>query len=301
MAARANYVKIGLFVILGTGAAIALAIALGLLEARREIVSYDTFFGESVQGLEVGAPVKARGVTVGRVGKISFAPDAQMVDVRSDLDISTLKAMGVKAERHPPPNIRAQLASQGLLGGRFLALDVFDPATHPPPELTFAPPERYIPATRSVQKGLEDSATIALERLAQVMDAFVRNDLPGKIDNVVTRADEALLALQDGLNQLDREKLPARATKAIEAARTALESMSSALEGVPGESGLIASAQRTIGSFNEVGRNAGATTRDLGATLNEVRAAAAAIRSLAEQLERNPDMLVKGIGHPRAP
>jgi ABC-type transporter Mla subunit MlaD len=300
MAARANYVKIGLFVILGAGAAIAFAIVLGVLSARREIVSYESYFAESVQGLEVGAPVKARGVMIGRVGKISFAPDHRMVAVRSDLDISTLNSMGVKAER-PPPEVRAQLTSQGLVGTRFLALDVFDPATHPAPVLTFAPPERYIPATRSLQKTLEDSAATTLERLAQIMDTIVRDDVAGKLGSVVTHTDEALTELGHALEQVDREKLPARATRAIDAARSALEKVNGALGGGDGDAGLISSAQRTLGSFGEVGRNAGVTARDLGATLNEVRGAAAALRSLAEELERNPDMLVKGIGAPRTP
>lgn len=300
MAARPNYVKLGLFVILGVGAAIVFAITLGVLETRRETVSYVTYFAESVQGLEVGAPVKGRGVTLGRVGKITFAPDHQMVEVRSDLDVSTLEAMGLKQER-PSSDVRAQLASQGLVGTRFLALDFFDAKTHPPPVLSFPPPERYIPATRSFQKSLEDSATLALERIAQVMDSIVREGLTEKAVQAVTHADGALVELDQTLKRLDREKLPARTAKAIEDARVALARINKALDRIDGDAGLIVSAQGALTALGEVGHNANATTRDVGGTLNEFRAAATAIRNLAEELERNPDMLVKGLPGPRSP
>lgn len=301
MAARANYVKLGLFVILGTAAAIGLAIVLGVLHMRREIHSFVTYFGESVQGLEVGAPVKARGVTVGQVGKVTFAPDHQMVEVRSDLDVRTLAAMGIDARENPPSNVRVQLASAGLLGPRFLSMDFFDAKKHPPPTLSFAPSGHYIPSTPSLQKGLQDSATIVLDRLAQLMDTAVREGLPEKLAQAVTRADDALSTLDRTANEIDRAKLPARAASAIDDARGALAKMNKALDGVDGDAGLLTSAQRALGSVGQAGRNASATTRDLEGTIDEIRAAASAIRSLAEELERNPDMLVKGRSRPRSP
>src|SRR5579883_483815 len=123
MAARANYVKLGLFVVLGLVAVFTLGITAGALSLRRETNSYVTYFTESVQGLEVGAPVKARGVTIGRIDHITFAPDHETVAVKLDFYVRKLEAMGM-GRRPMPPNVRAQLASQGLLGARYVALDV---------------------------------------------------------------------------------------------------------------------------------------------------------------------------------
>jgi paraquat-inducible protein B len=248
----------------------------------------------------VGAPVKARGVTIGRVGNIRFAPDQKMVEVRTDLDVSTLRDMGLKAER-PPADVRAQLASQGLVGVRFISLDFVDPVANPPPVLTFKPSPKYIPSMTSMQKSLEDSATKALDRLAQLLDTIVRERITETIAQAVTHADEALTELEHGLQGLNREQLPGRAAKAIEDTRVAIDKINKAVQRVDGDGGVIATAQRALASFGEVGRNATVTTRDLGATLDDVRAAAASIRSLAEELERNPDMLVKGLGQPRSP
>ncbi len=301
MATRANYVKLGLFVILGLSAAATLAIIVGALKMRREKISYVTYFVESVQGLEVGAPVKDRGVTIGRVGNIAFAPDHEMVEVRSDLDVATLKAMGLKREGRMPPDVRAQLASQGLVGTRFLALDLFDPATNPLPVLSFTPPERYIPATRSVQKSLEESAAKTLNRLAEITDTLVRDGFAQKTVQAISRADTVLAELDQTLKQVDGARLPARTAKTIDDAHVAVDKINKALDRVDGEAGLIASAQRAIASFGEAGRNASTSTGDLGGTLSDIREAAAAIRNLAEELERNPDMLVKGRARPRSP
>jgi paraquat-inducible protein B len=231
-------------------------------------------------------------VTLGRVGKIGFAPDHRMVEVRMDFDVSTLRQMGVPKE--VPPDLRVQLESQGILGTRFVAIEFFDPATHPPPVLSFAPPENYIPSTPSLQKSLEDSLSTSLDRLAQIMDALVREGVTHKVVQALDDVDQLL-------GPWSREKLPARAASALDDARTALGKINKALDRVDGESGLISSAQGAVKTFGDAGKNADATARNLSATLNEMRAAAAAIRSLAEELERNPDMLIKGVDRPEAP
>ena len=48
---------------------------------REETVSFVTYFDESVQGLEVGAPVKLRGVPIGHAVDIGFAPDRRHIEV----------------------------------------------------------------------------------------------------------------------------------------------------------------------------------------------------------------------------
>jgi ABC-type transporter Mla subunit MlaD len=294
MATRANYVKLGLFVVIGVAAATALVIATSAVRLRRETISYVTYFDESVQGLEVSAPVEARGVLVGRVGGITFAPDHQMVEVRIEFDVASLVSMGMLQD-HPPPEVRAQLGSMGLVSGRrFIALDTFDPQTHPGPRLSFAAPARYIPSTPSVEKNLETLITKTLDRLSILADAFVRVGIAEKSARAVTDLDDVLTTLDGALRRLDRERLPARAANAIDDARVTIAKLNETLERVKGRDGLLTSAQHAAASVGEVGRNASAATRDLQSVLDEVHAAATAIRELAEQIEQNPDMLIKG-------
>jgi phospholipid/cholesterol/gamma-HCH transport system substrate-binding protein len=65
-------------------------------------------------------------------------------------------------------------------------------------------------------------------------------------------------------------------------------------ERLDGEPGLVTSAQRASEAVGDAARGSRDLGRELESTLQEVRRAAATIRRLADALDRNPDMLVKG-------
>jgi hypothetical protein len=67
------YFKLGLFVTLGICLAVAAVIVLGAGTLLREEILVESYFEESVQGLNVGSPVKFRGVQIGNVEEITFA------------------------------------------------------------------------------------------------------------------------------------------------------------------------------------------------------------------------------------
>src|SRR5215213_2917631 len=186
MAAPTNHYKLGLFVILGIAATIMIAVGLGAQSMRKETVTYHTYFNESVQGLDVGSPVKFRGVTIGHVSAIEVAPDHRHVEVIEELDEKDIKRLGL-AETNPvghglkkkelrfsiPPDLRAQLGSQGITGVKFIAIDFFDPKSNPPLPLPFAAADNTIPAATSMMKNLEDTISKAAEKLPELVDAVV--------------------------------------------------------------------------------------------------------------------------------
>lgn len=69
---KANYAKIGFFILSGVALVmVAIAIA-GARVFRTETVLAETYFTESVTGLDIGSAVKYRGVPVGTVKEIGF-------------------------------------------------------------------------------------------------------------------------------------------------------------------------------------------------------------------------------------
>src|SRR6516162_2762852 len=72
MPAEQKYFKLGFFV-LGASAILAVGIVLlgagSLFEKKYRV---ETYVDESIQGLDVGAPVKYRGVKVGELEKVDF-------------------------------------------------------------------------------------------------------------------------------------------------------------------------------------------------------------------------------------
>jgi paraquat-inducible protein B len=276
-----------------------------------------------VQGLDLGSPVKFRGVTIGNVAAIEIAPDHRMVDVVSELDTKEVKRMGLTeagskrgTDRFAvPPDLRAQLGSQGITGVKFIAIDFFDQKSNPPPQLPFpAPAEHYIPAAPSMMKNLEDSITKAMDRLPEMVDAVVmimgrvdrllatleKEDISGKAGSTLRHADEVMTTLQSALTRIDKQDLGGKAAVTITDLNVAVNKMNSVLDRLDGDRGLLASAQHATDAFGEMGRAGRGTQKDLEATLRDVAEAAEAIHSLVEAVERDPDMLLKGKTKPKA-
>lgn len=319
MSTPVNHTKIGVFVLLGLAALLATVVAFGAQRAKRETVTYHTYFNESVQGLELGAPVKFRGVTIGVVAAIEIAPDRRHVDVVQQLDVVDIRRMGLaeKSEKHGakthyrfivPPDLRAQLGSQGITGIKFVSIDFFDPKGNPAEQLPFAVPDETIPAAPSMMKSLEDSVTKAMDRLPELVDAVVtivtrvdglvatleREGVTEKTAAAITHADKVLTTLDRTLASVDRANVPEKAAKTLDDLQGAVGKMNALLDRVGGEAGLLASAQRATDTVGAVGRDAHGTTRQLDETLREVKDAASSIRTLADALEKDPDMLLKG-------
>ena len=317
MATRANYVKVGLFVIVGLLGVLGLGVALGTTATRREVAPVFTYFNESVQGLEVGAPVDFRGVKIGSVGEITIAPDHRMVQVRMDADVASMERLGLwqkgafKAKvppPAPPPDVRTQLGSQGLTGNRYVAVDFFDPAENPPPRLSFAPPANYVPAAKSLSKGLEDSVTKAMDRLAELADVTLT--VMGRVDHVIAElergragqvavvtlrhAQSAMGELDRTLQGLRRSNIPDKADATLAAVGAAVDRFGKLIGHLDAGDGLLATTQQSVAAFGGVGQNLDGATRDLSQTLAEIREAASAVRWLADELDRQPDVLVKG-------
>jgi paraquat-inducible protein B len=321
MATRTNPFKLGLFVLAAAAAAVVAAVLLGAASLTKDTARYHSYFNESVQGLDLGSPVKFRGVTIGTVADIAIAPDHRMVDVVSDLDTKEVARMGLAeagAKRGAvrfsmPPDLRAQLGSQGITGVKFVAIDFFDVKSNPPPQLPFpVPAGRYIPAASSMMKNLEDSITTAMDRLPEMVDAVVlimgrvdrllatleKEDVSGKAAATLAHADAAMTAVQAAVARIDRQDLGGKAAVTIVDLSVALNKLNAVLERLNGDGGLLQSVQHATDSFGELGRAGRGTQRDLEGTLRDVAEAAQAIHSLMDALERDPDMLLKGKSRP---
>jgi paraquat-inducible protein B len=317
MATPTNHYKLGLFVLVAFGAAVVAGVLLGAASLRKDTVRYHTYFNESVQGLDLGSPVKFRGVTIGSVSGIDIAPDHRTVDVVSELDTKEVKRMGLSeaGEKHGsvrfaiPPDLRAQLGSQGITGVKFVAIDFFDVKSNPPPQLTFPVPlNHYIPAAPSMMKNLEDSITKAMDRLPEMVDAVVmimgrvdrllatleKEDVSGKAAATLGHADAVMTTLQAAISRIDKQDLGGKAANTITELSVAVNKMNAVLDRLDGDKGLLASVQHASDSFGELGRAGRGTQHDLEATLRDVAEAAQAIHVLVDALERDPDMLLKG-------
>jgi paraquat-inducible protein B len=316
MAAPVNHWKLGLFVVVGVVLSLVTVTFLGAERLQKQVVSYQTYFDESVQGLEVGSPVKFRGVTVGTVSVIGIAADRRHVAVTSELatldldDLGLSVGKGHKSKIRVPPDLRMQVVSQGITGVKFLLIDFFDTKDNPVPELPFPVPENYIPAAVSTMKNLEDGIVRAVNRMPEIAEGIVQ--VLGKINRLlddvqggkllengaatVARANQVLASLQGVLKDSHIDKLSTQARDALALLNGTIERTNTLLTRLDGDRGLLASAQRATDAVGDVAVNARGLGPELEETLRDVQEFSGAIQRVADALERDPDMLLKGRG-----
>ena len=157
-------------------------------------------------------------------------------------------------------------------------------------------------------KNLEDTISKAMERLPEMVDAVVmimgrvdrmlatleKEDVSHKAVAALVHADEVLATIKQTVANIDNAHLGDKSAATIADIQVAIAKMNKVLDRVDGDKGLVASLQGATDAFGEMGRNGRATQRDLDNTLRDVSEAAESIRKLADSLERDPDMLLKG-------
>jgi phospholipid/cholesterol/gamma-HCH transport system substrate-binding protein len=110
---RVNYALVGLFVILLGLTWLGITLWLALGDYSTHYKTYRVYLDESVAGLYLDAPVKYRGVEVGKVSRIELNPSVPD-QVQLTLDVEASAPIRVDTE--------AQLAVQGLTGIAFVDL-----------------------------------------------------------------------------------------------------------------------------------------------------------------------------------
>jgi phospholipid/cholesterol/gamma-HCH transport system substrate-binding protein len=316
MATGTNHYKLGLFVLLGLAACLTFVVTLGARSWNEESVEYVTYFDESVQGLETDAPVKFRGVNVGRVSNIGIAPDQRHVQVTSQLTVPELRRLNLGGAGESAlavhPDLRAQLAQAGITGVKFISIDYFDSVESPRPELPFAPVPNHIPAAPSTMKGLESSVVKAADRfpliaedlratMARVnamMADVERLELPEQVSEALGQTNLAMRQLNGQLDALHAGELSASVRQSLAAFDATSVRVTRLIDRLEREDGLIASAERSFSTLGDMARESGPLGPELELTLREVRGAARSIRRFADALERDPDMLLKGRAQP---
>lgn len=311
MSARLTQFKIGLLAATAIVALFVAALALGLRTARIPTTTYHAFFDESVQGLEVGSPVKYRGVRIGNVDSIAIAPDGRHVAVR--LAILRPESRRLRLDRSRAPAVRARLASQGVTGVKFVDLDFF---TGPAELLPFPTPPRTIPTQVSLFKDLEqgldaigsrltrliDQMTSTLDKVELLVDDLRAEDIPGRLAAAIDTTTATVTRLRRLIANVDRAALPAKAARSLANVDAALARVDRLVAQVAGDApGLLASARRATDAAGRLGRAATGSVDELDLTLRDIAEAARSLRELADELERDPDMFLKGRARSKAP
>ena len=211
MTQKTKAFKVGLFVIVGIILTISGIVFLGAHGWQGEYIYVETYIDESVQGLEVGAPVKYRGVQIGIVTRIDFV-DRKYPEIRDSILRKVLVELGIypetfddlsnveihhRLETEAQKGLRVKLKSQGLTGLAYIEADYLDPTSYPPMNISWNPEFCYVPYTPSLSAQLQESADSINVILRNLRDVNL-GDIAADLNSVILTVQEVLDKWQVG-------------------------------------------------------------------------------------------------------
>ena len=321
MSRRPNPTKIGLFLLGALIIAIAGTAVLASNTWFQQRETFISFFPESVNGLENGAPVKFQGVPVGTVKAIDIRIDQRdnsfNVPVEYDIDLRRLTtprgtyvnlADTLVLRQQIEKGLRAQLQAESFVTGvLYLELSYRTDTTPPRLEVNTEWPE--IPTTPSLMAALGGGAGSLLSKVNDIFNrvSVLLGDVNMReINAAVVQSAKAverlvgspelratLREMPGATAQLNRTL--AEAEKLVSRANGAIDPMQTQLTGVSTEA--VTTLQALRKTLDETHGLLSADTGPgfaLTGALTSLREAADALTLLITSLERNPDMLLRG-------
>lgn len=309
MSNRANYFKIGVFVLAGFSLLAAALIFLGAGNVFRPRIYLETYVDGTVQGIDLGSPVKFRGVQIGRISKVDFCfniygpqPGEERLDyvyLEMEVDVQVFDGMFTEditpvVEQAVRQGLRVKLQPQGVTGLNFAELNyVSDPTLFPPLQIWWTPRHHYIPSApgtltslvESLNKlmdtfgGLELGPTLkgvdqALKNFNTTLEGFSSSMDKLDLSKVSTDLQAVLTELRLKVDQVPVEKLSADGMKMMQSLTT-----------VAGEMQRLVAALQTNPLLN---------TDAVGAIVGDFQATAENFRVLSENLREYPSQMLFG-------
>ena len=209
MSAQISYFRIGLFVLVTLGLIVAGVVVLGAGALLKPTLPAETYMNESVQGLDVGAPIKYMGVQMGKVSKIGFVTDKYplkseqqqvrygkciLIEVQVDPDKLPRTSQQGKLQllqKRISAGLRVRLQSS-LTGPAYLEAGYLDPNVYKPMEIAWKPQYPYLPSA----PGTMGQVTSAIERLAAEVEKAQIAKLVDNISKLAVDVDKSVNALQ---------------------------------------------------------------------------------------------------------
>jgi paraquat-inducible protein B len=222
----------------------------------------ETYFNESVQGLDIGSKMKYRGVVIGEVTRISFTYvkyeqdkpmtqrkryvlveaqlEPRLVGGRAVNDIASPESSRIEVER----GLRVHLAPQGITGTNYLELDYVDSLPAPVLPIDWVPDNIYIPSTPSTVSTFVSAASEIIDRLHRL-----------DIETTIANLNKLLVTATDRVASLDTAGISQGVTGISQRTEKTLAKIEKTLDGIASKRlsdeavGLLAELRQTNGEL----------------------------------------------------
>ena len=216
---NSQYFRLGIFVLLGAASLVALVLIFGARNLFTKTMTIETYIKESVQGLDVGAPVRFRGVRMGQVSYIGLSGGLyesevprserkQYVVVRMQITPPSTTDAEAYLEKMVHDGLRAQIRGQGITGVNYLELDfVKDPSNLRVLPFGWRPDYTVIPSQPSPVNILLDNVEDALTNFNKLNLAETQakvDTLLNNLNGMVAGTDGKNTGLNNAVNELSQ-------------------------------------------------------------------------------------------------
>jgi paraquat-inducible protein B len=256
-----------------------------LRQPETEVRTFTLYFGGSLRGLSVGAPVDLRGITIGEVKSLSveYEPEGGTLSFPVEVDIFPQRIRGRSrhSDRMPIPTnsedlshalidslvahgMRAELKTGSLLTGqKYVAMDFHNEVR--PDRVGWDAKPPIFPTTSGALDEIQDSMGSIAKKLDKV-----------PFDQIAARLVSTLSTLDQTLKSSDRLLRHVDGTIAPQVSETLKEA-----------AGAMKSAKDLLAQDAPL-------QNDLSATLLQLSRAAKSVSALVDYLERHPESLIRG-------
>jgi paraquat-inducible protein B len=312
MQTKNYYLSIGIFVIGALVIIVAGIVALGGGGVMTEKHKYVMFFERSIQGLQVGAPVKIKGAKVGEVTDINIEIDGETLEflnvVYAELDPGEISWLRQKRrnpifDRLVAKGMRAQLQVQSMLTGMlFVQIDFHQDA--PLKYYKLDPDTKEIPVIPTEMDLLLDAlsdidfAKLAanIERILHNIENFTGNPelhaLPGN-------ANATVLSIKKLADDVDGQ-LVKEMTTAVKQLNLLLSELGKDVPGLTDSAQeILTRLEKSMGNISHILSDDSPMLHEITGAVQELNRTLTAVRSLANTIDQQPESLLKGKKEPK--
>ena len=289
--------------------------ALGARDWFQPSFTFETYFNNSIAGLDLGAPVRFRGVPLGQVTQIltsaaTYERDVPLnkrreyIVVRVKVNLSAREAVQMRQDALAlsKRGLRAQTQLAGITGQQYLALDFMDPRKYPPLEFGWTPRYMYLPSAPS---SVGEIVSKAQSFLASLNGADIK-ELGQNLNRLVSDVDNKLgqlpLAEMSGNAQsvlMNADATLQRINHILEGAPidhtlVRLDSVATHLDSLVGDPALPETLQNVDQAAQRLQIMLGDNQHDVRAAVQDLRVTAGNLRALSETIKRYPAGVLLG-------
>lgn len=219
MSKQPNYFIIGLFIVGGFLLLAAGLIAFGAGQIFKPRIYIETYINGTVQGVDIGTPVKFRGVTIGKVSNIGFAFNEYGAPNEVDRNNYVIILMEIDKEMFPgmfsenltplieknvQQGMRARIEPLGITGMNYIEINYLQfPNQFPQLSFNWTPHYYYIPSAPGQLTNILDSVNNMMREVENLNIGELStnlNEIMAKLNQAV--GDAQIQKLSTGLQNL---------------------------------------------------------------------------------------------------